>query len=288
MANLEDNNYDYIFALRRRRLGEVEEIIEEDLDRYIDFKEYNIDGKEKALKYLEVKDKKSRYIICHNCSRSEVDLEKLEKRVNKIKNRINDIIKNEKQPVDKLVKRFSRVYGLARFYKYGIDSENKFYYDFNEDAYNYEKIIAGKYVLKTNNFRISCEEIIKTYKHLGRIEDSFRDMKDFLDVRPIFHKSQDNVKGHIFITVLSYLLEKVLENYFCHEDLNRITAKKILGHLSKIKLVINRINNHLFGKITECTNEVKSILKKVGMKKFNNEYYLEKKVVVLPELTKKN
>lgn len=85
--------------------------------------------------------------------------------------------------------------------------------------------------------------------------------------------------------MLAYLLERVLESYFYEQGKHRITARRILGHLSKISLVVSEISGHKFVKITEMTPEVKAILKKVGMKKFKDTYYLEKKTVTLPDIT---
>jgi transposase len=279
---LEENNYKYIFALRRRRLHEVEEILEPDLNKYNDFIEYNIDVEEKILKYLEIIQNKIRYIICHNPERAESDKENLEKKKEKVINQINDILDNKKQSKDKIIKRFCKVYNINRFYKYGLNEKEDFYYEFDEDSYAYEKLIAGKYVLKTNEHNLGSIDIIKTYKHLSKIEDSFKDMKYFLKVRPVYHQCEDNIRGHIFTTVLAYLLEKVLESYFNEEGKNRITAKRIIRYLEEVKLVENEIDSHSFGCITECDENIKMIIKKIGLKKFQSEYYLQKKNVVLP------
>ena len=278
--------YKYIFALRRRRLHETENIIDEDLSKYTNLVEYDIDGNEKYLKYLEVKEDNIRYFVCHNPERAEVDKDKLKKRILKINNRIERIIKH-KGKADRCIKQFSGIQGISRFYNYGLDNDGKFYYTFKQDAYKYEKLIAGKYVLKTNEALLSAKEIIKAYKNLSRIEDSFRDIKDFLEVRPIFHKSQNNILGHIFISVLAYLLEKVLESYFHVEGKNRITARRIISHLSKIKLVVNKIDDKIFGVVTESTKSVKAILKRLGMNKFTKTYYLEKKKVKIPKTTER-
>lgn len=281
---LEQRGYRYIFGLRRRRLYETEEVIEEDLSKYKDLVDYNVDGDKKELKYLEVVREGSRYIVCHNPERAVIDLKKLEEKVEKIKKQIEEITKTTRK-VDTLIKRVSRIYDVSRFYEYGMDEQKGFYYKFKEDSYRYEKLIAGKYVLKTNELMMSCEGIINAYKNLGRIEASFKEMKDSLAIRPIYHQTEENIRGHIFIAVLAYLLEKVLESFFYEEKRNRITAKRILAHLSKIRLAVNEIKGHTFGSMTEMTPEVRAILKKIGIKKFQESYYLEDKEVKLPAVT---
>jgi transposase len=281
---IKQKNYRYIFALRRRRLIETKEIMEEDIKKYKDYAEYDIDGKMKELKYYEIVKEQIRYLICYNPERAKVDLRKLEEKIEKMKKQVENIIQKTKG-VGVLVKRISRIRSISRFYEYGIDKKNKFYYRFNEEGYNHEKLIAGKFVLKTNECQMSSTEIIIAYKNLCKIESAFRDMKDFLEIRPIYHQTEKNVKGHIFIVVLGYLLEKVLENYFHKNEMNRITAKKILKSLSELKLVVNDLNGNVFGRATDPGEEVKKILNKVGIKKNDNTYFIENKEVVLPEKT---
>lgn len=281
LAYVQEQGYRYIVALRRRRLYETAEVLEEDLGKYGEMVDYDLDGNEKRLKYLEVKEAGVRYIVCHNNERASGDLSKLERRVEKLSEQMEEISKS-RRAADQLIKRVGRIYHAGRFYEYGLDKEKRFFYRFKEDTYAYEKLICGKYVLKTNEQRLSCEEIIRAYKTLGRIEEAFKDMKDFLEVRPIFHRTEDNVRGHIFVAVLAYLLEKALESYFVKRGKCRITARRILEHLSKVKLVVSELNGHIFGKLTENTPEVKAILKKIGLKSFQDTYYLEHKKVTIP------
>ena len=281
---VEEQGYRYIFGLKRRRLHESAEVLEEDLSKYKEMIEYDLEGNEKRLKYLEVREGKRRYIVCHNSERAAKDLEKLEEKLGRLKEQIEEVAQSS-QPADRLIKRVSRIYNVGRFYEYGLDKEKKFYHRFKEEAYAYERLIAGKYVLKSNEQQLSCEQIIQAYKSLSRVEDAFKDMKDFLEVRPIYHRREENVRGHIFVAVLSYLLEKVLESYFSERGKCRITARRILGHLSKVKLVLNELNGHTFGQPAEITEEVKAILKKIRMKKLQDTYYVEGKEVKIPETT---
>jgi len=282
---LEEKGYKYIFALRRRRLIESREIIEKDPGKYSGYRYTDIDDKDRFIHYFEVCGEKKKYIVCHNAERALTDLEKLEKKIKKINEQIEKINKT-KQPSDKIIKRFCRIYDIGRFYNYGLNKKGNFYYKFKNEAYEYEKLIAGKYILKTNEISLKAEEIIIAYKNLARIECSFKDMKDFLLIRPIFHQNQENILGHIFVTVLAYMLERVLERYFEEEGKNRITAKRALNNLSEIKLVVNELEGRIFGTITEKTKEVEAIMKKLGIKNFTKTYYLEKKEVRLPPKAK--
>ena len=44
------------------------------------------------------------------------------------------------------------------------------------------------------------------------VEDVFRSMKSILDTRPIFHRRDETIRGHVFCSFLALLLRKELED----------------------------------------------------------------------------
>ena len=65
----------------------------------------------------------------------------------------------------------------------------------------------GKWVLKTNT-TLPAEQIALKYKELWQVEQVFRDMKSVLDTRPIFHKRDETIRGHVFCSFLALVLRK--------------------------------------------------------------------------------
>ena len=57
------------------------------------------------------------------------------------------------------------------------------------------------------------KEIYDTYHNLWKIEESFRMMKQELDARPVFAKTENTIKGHFLICYLSTLLIRLLQIY---------------------------------------------------------------------------
>src|ERR1039457_6725061 len=49
------------------------------------------------------------------------------------------------------------------------------------------------------------------YKELWMVEDMFRTMKSILDTRPIYHKRDETIRGHVFCSFLALLLRRALE-----------------------------------------------------------------------------
>ena len=87
----------------------------------------------------------------------------------------------------------------------------------DEDKINEEARYDGKWVLTTNTDLPTAEVALK-YKQLWMVEDVFRSMKSILDTRPIYHRCDEAIRGHVFCSFLALLLRKELQD--------RLTVKK--------------------------------------------------------------
>jgi len=68
----------------------------------------------------------------------------------------------------------------------------------------------GQWVLRTNRTE-PPELIAAAYKQLWMVEESFRTMKSILETRPIYHKLDETIRGHVFCSFLALLLKRGLE-----------------------------------------------------------------------------
>ena len=64
----------------------------------------------------------------------------------------------------------------------------------------------------TTNTDLPTHEVALKYKQLWMVEAVFRSMKSLLDTRPIFHKCDETIRGHVFCSFLALLLRKELED----------------------------------------------------------------------------
>ena len=67
----------------------------------------------------------------------------------------------------------------------------------------------GKWVLRTNT-TYSAEEVAFQYKQLWMVEQAFRSVKSVLETRPVYHKCDDTIRGHVFCSFLALVLMKEL------------------------------------------------------------------------------
>ena len=71
--------------------------------------------------------------------------------------------------------------------------------------------LDGKYLLRTADPRLSTEDIARGYKQLLEVERGWRDMKQVLDLRPVYHRLEDRIRAHVLLCWLALLMVRVIE-----------------------------------------------------------------------------
>ena len=62
----------------------------------------------------------------------------------------------------------------------------------------------GVYCLRTNELTWNAEQLWRTYVTLTDLEGVFRSLKSELGLRPVYHRTEGRVDGHLLISVLAY------------------------------------------------------------------------------------
>jgi transposase len=100
--------------------------------------------------------------------------------------------------------------GNKGYRKYLSTQGPKFTID--EEKVKWEERFDGKWVLQTDLEELSAEETAWQYKQLWLVEEMFRTVKTLLETRPIFHKCDETIRGHVFCSFLALLLRKELQD----------------------------------------------------------------------------
>jgi hypothetical protein len=84
--------------------------------------------------------------------------------------------------------------------------EDRLSYHRNQDSITAEAALDGIYVLRTSVTAGDLEpgEVVSSYKALANVERAFRAFSTDLDIRPIRHRTEDRVRAHVFLRMLSY------------------------------------------------------------------------------------
>jgi transposase len=104
--------------------------------------------------------------------------------------------------------------------------------------------LDGCYCIKTDVKSETTAEVIHSrYKDLIKVENAFRTMKTaHLDIRPLYLRKTSHTKGHVFVVMMAYMIEKELAKMWKGNDR---TVKESLQELSALtSLKIKDINNN--------------------------------------------
>jgi Transposase DDE domain len=142
--------------------------------------------------------------------------------------------------------------GVARLFDVEI-SEGRFIYHYNEAAFDYEDLLAGRYVLITSltTDQASTAHVVAAYRQLQSVEDRFRVLKDFLHLRPVRHWTERRVRGHIAVCVYAAVIEALIDRALTAADVRdpdlpdqHLSAQRALRQLHRIRDVTLTAGDH--------------------------------------------
>ena len=99
-----------------------------------------------------------------------------------------------------------------RYYSYEVPGKGQFRFWEDPQRMSAETRHEGKYILKTDDGGITAVESVSAFKELSTVEWGFRELKDVIEGRPIFHKKDERVEAHVFVATLALFLKRVLEH----------------------------------------------------------------------------
>jgi hypothetical protein len=111
---------------------------------------------------------------------------------------------------DKIALRAGKVLNrrkVAKHFTIAI-TDDSFSYARNQDSITAEAKLDGIYVLRTSVEAgdLDTLDVVCSYKALARVERAFRAFNTDLDIRPIRHHTEDRVRAHVFLRMLSYYI----------------------------------------------------------------------------------
>jgi transposase len=106
--------------------------------------------------------------------------------------------------------------------------------------------------------KMAASEVVASYKKLGLVEEAFRNLKTVqLEVRPVYHKTDDRIRSHVLLCTLAYYLQwhlkQRLEPLFAadgtHKD-RQWTVRNVIERLAAIRREKIAIGTVEFEKVT--------------------------------------
>ena len=195
LAELEARRLLYILGVRERTDKLVRELVLDDPAPFVPLT-LTKRGKEIDYEAKTVKLAGRRYIVCRNHQEAVKDAADRAAIVSALE---RQLARGDKALVGNT--------GYRRYLKTIRDD----HFAIDPDKVEEDKRFDGIFVLRTNT-DLNPLEAMLCYKQLWTVEQTFRTAKHLFSTRPIFHKLDETIRGHVFSSFLALVLKKALED----------------------------------------------------------------------------
>jgi Transposase DDE domain len=195
MAELEARRLLYILGVRERTDKLVRELVLGDAAPFIPLV-INKRGRQTDYEAKAVMLAGRRYIVCRNRQEAEKDAA----------DRTSIVAALERQ----LAKGDKALVGNTGYRRY-LKTISDDHFAIDPDKVAEDNKFDGIFVLRTNTDLDPLAAML-CYKQLWTVEQTFRTAKHLLATRPIFHKLDETIRGHVFCSFLALVLKKALED----------------------------------------------------------------------------
>lgn len=117
----------------------------------------------------------------------------------------------------------------------------------------------GKYLLQTSLDEKDKENIWEFYNVIRTVEETFKTLKSDLDIRPVFHKTDNATKAHLNLAVLAYWVVSTTKYRLKQKGINARWDEllRIMSTQQRVTMVAEQTNGHLMKVRRSTTPETK-------------------------------
>jgi transposase len=214
-----------------------------------------------------------RLVLCYNEERAEEERQKRREKMDKVRPQLEAFsalvnsgkLKNPRTITERATRILSHRKG-SRYFTWSFEDGR---FEFSEDKRSlaYEEKLDGKFVLlcRTKSYWLSTSQVVETYKDLWEIEWAFRDLKSFIELRPMRHYKDNRVRGHVQICVWALLIQRVLQKKLDEAGIG-MTSGMALESLRTIKVVETQVGPKKTAFVTPPNPRNQSILNALGLR----------------------
>lgn len=138
------------------------------------------------------------------------------------------------------------------------------------DRIKYEEQFDGYYMIVTSETKLDDNEVIKIYRGLWEIEETFSIVKGILKVRPVFAKEKTGIEAHLLVCFHSLLILRLIQKVYLKDELtkNQIeNIEKANQKKKKHKIRIEKVGELPMKRIVE-------FMRSFNAQKINDSYYV--------------
>jgi transposase len=162
-------------------------------------------------------------------------MERARQHLEKLQQRVRSGKLKQPEKIGAAVERIMQKYHGYRYFDWKLTAGGL---EFTESAERLgrEKKIEGKYVVMTGEKDLSVLDAVALYKELTEVESGFRQLKDVMAMRPIYHQIEPRVKAHIFVAALALLVQRLLGRRLAEAGVD-LSPGRAMQALATVRLV---------------------------------------------------
>ena len=134
-------------------------------------------------------------------------------------------IKDYKKVLEKIGRLKEKCKKIASYYTVSVEkcekTDRATKITWEKDKEKESKKYTGVYCLRTMSSELSEKDIWEVYIMLTELEDAFRFMKSELGMRPVYHRLEGRVDGHLFITLIAYQITHAIRKKLKAQEINK-------------------------------------------------------------------
>lgn len=221
LERIKETGHGYLVGLKRRRNKAIFELIERATGDWIECPQKS-GSKEQGQSKTFVQEVKGdqpgvRIFVVASEERKDYEqgmreksMERTRQKLEKLAARVESGRLKAAQKIGEAAGRILAANHGHRYYGWDL-SDAKFRFFEHPIHLEREKALEGKYLIQTEEQNLTPVEAVEVYKELSEVERSFREIKDVIEMRPIYHRTKQRVQAHIFVAALAFLLDRALE-----------------------------------------------------------------------------
>lgn len=247
LDDLRGGGHGYIVGRNRRRSGEVFDYIQSATGPWIECP-VGITAREKATSPKTVVQEVAatapgvRVFVVHSQERLAFERAQRLKAMDKVRIKLEKLERRvatgKLKAAEKIGAAAARILARNhghRYYDWSYENERFCFFE-HPVHFTREQAYEGKYVIQTEEPNLSAVDAVRLYKELSEVERAFANLKDVLDMRPIYHRTPARVAAHIFVAALAFLIHRGIEKKLKAAGLD-LSATHALEALKSVRVV---------------------------------------------------
>jgi transposase len=168
-------------------------------------------------------------------AKREQAMERARQKLEKLKERVASGALKRPEKIGAAVERVMQKYHGYRYFDWKLEGGSLEFSE-SEKHLGREKKIEGRYVIMTSEKGLSVLDAVAMYKELTDVESGFRQLKDVMAMRPLYHQIEPRVKAHIFVAALALLVQRLLGRRLKEAGVD-LSPARAMQALSTVRLV---------------------------------------------------